>query len=144
MPGDRLSMEAFCRLAREVVESLPKAFRQHLENVVVDVEVEPSITLKRQLGMSPDDDDLFGLFEGMSIAEQQYEEHAPNRILIFKHPIERACRSRAEIAYEIRRTMLHELAHQFGYSEEDLDEFEAQPSPYDDGDNDGGGDSVAE
>jgi predicted Zn-dependent protease with MMP-like domain len=134
MPGERLSMDSFCRLVREVVDSLPDVFKRHLQNVVVDVELEPSIALKKRLGMSPGDDDLFGLFEGLSIAEQQYEEHAPNRILIFKRPIERACRSRAEIAYEIRRTVLHELAHQFGYSEEDLDAFEAQPSPFDEED----------
>jgi predicted Zn-dependent protease with MMP-like domain len=123
-------MSEFCRLVREVVDALPAIFQPHMTNVVVDVEAEPSIALRRRMGLAPDDD-LFGLFEGVSIAEQEYRESPPNRIVIFKHPIERACRNRDEIVYEVRRTVLHELAHQFGYSEEDLDDFEARPSPFD-------------
>jgi predicted Zn-dependent protease with MMP-like domain len=73
-----------------------------------------------------------GLFEGTPLTEQAYGAHAPNRIVLFKQPIERACRSRAEIAYEIRRTVIHELAHHFGYSEEELEAFEAAASPFDD------------
>ncbi len=124
-------MDEFCRVAREVVDQLPEPFHQWLENVVVDVELEPSRRLLRDLGMDPVEDTLLGLFEGAAITEQEYGDHRPNRILLFKRPIEEVSRSRAEIAYEIRRTVIHELAHHFGYSEEDLEEFESQESPFD-------------
>ena len=81
--------------------------------------------------MDPEEDTLMGLFEGRAVTEQEYGEHLPNRILLFKRPIEEVCRSRAEIAYEIRRTLVHELAHHFGYSEEDLEEYESRQSPFD-------------
>jgi predicted Zn-dependent protease with MMP-like domain len=123
-------MSAFCRLVREVLDELPDEFHRRLDNVIVDVELEPSAELRKSLDLESDDE-LFGLFDGVSIVEQEHDAPLPNRILIFKGPLEAACRSRDELAYEIRRTVLHELAHQFGYSEEDLDPFESQPSPFD-------------
>ena len=55
----------------------------------------------------------------------------PNRILLFQRAIESRCRSVEEVHYDIRVLLLHELAHHFGYEESDLDDFEAQPSPFD-------------
>ena len=131
MTRPRLSLEEFCRVARHVVDELPEPFHRWLENVVVDVELAPSRKLLRRMEMDPDRETLMGLFEGHAVTEQGYGDHLPNRILLFKHPIEEACRSRAEIAYEIRRTVIHELAHHFGYSEEELEEFESRQSPFD-------------
>jgi predicted Zn-dependent protease with MMP-like domain len=95
------------------------------------VELEPTAEMLEELEMDPAEDTLMGLFEGRAITEQEYGEHLPNRILLFKRPIEEVCRSRAEVAFEIRRTLIHELAHHFGYSEEDLEEYESRPSPFD-------------
>ncbi|HEX4143677.1 MAG TPA: metallopeptidase family protein [Pirellulales bacterium] len=125
-----LSMDEFCRVAREVIEELPEQLRAWLENTVVDVELEPSPELVAEMNVS-DDDPLLGLFEGAAVTELEYGEHAPNRIWLFKRPIEAVSRSREEVKYEIRRTLLHELAHHFGYSEADLEDFEARPSPFD-------------
>jgi len=124
-------MDEFVEVARKVMGELDEPFRKWLENIVVDVELEPSAELLEELEMDPQKDTLMGLFEGFAVTEQEYGEHLPNRILLFKRPIEEVCRSRAEIAYEIRRTLVHELAHHFGYSEEDLEAYEAQQSPFD-------------
>ena len=126
-----LSMNEFVDVARQVVDKLPEPFLGWLENVVVDVEIAPTRDMLVDVGLDPEQETLMGLFVGRAITEQEYGEHAPNRILLFKRPIEEACRSRAEVAYEIRRTLVHELAHHFGYSEEDLDEYESQQSPFD-------------
>jgi len=124
-------MDEFVEVARKVMGELDEPFRKWLENIVVDVELEPSAELLEELEMDPQKDTLMGLFEGFAVTEQEYGEHLPNRILLFKRPIEEVCRSRAEIAYKIRRTLVHELAHHFGYSEEDLEAYEAQQSPFD-------------
>jgi predicted Zn-dependent protease with MMP-like domain len=131
MNAPRLSMKEFVAIARRVMDELEDPFRDWLDNIVVDVELEPSAELLEELEMDSDEDTLLGLFEGRAVTEQEYGEHLPNRILLFKRPIEEVCRSRAEIAYEIRRTLIHELAHHFGYSEEDLEAFESRPSPFD-------------
>lgn len=138
MNAPRLSMREFVRLASQVMLELEEPFQAWLENVVVDVELEPSAELLAELEMDPEEDTLMGLFEGRAITDQEYGEHLPNRILLFKRPIEDVCRSREEVAYEIRRTVIHELAHHFGYSEEDLEAFEARPSPFDDGQEESG------
>lgn len=127
----RLPMREFCEVVQQVLDELPEPFHDWLVNVVVDVEDDPEPRLLRQLGLDPREDTLFGIFEGSAVTEQEYGQHLPNRVRLFKNPLEEACRSRDEIRYEIRRTVLHELAHHFGYSEEDLDEFEARPSPFD-------------
>lgn len=123
-------MHAFCTLVRNVLDELPEPFHRWLENVVVDVEELPTRAMLRDVGIESEDE-LLGLFEGVGVTETEYGEHPQNRVVLFKRPIEAVCRSRAEIAYEIRRTVVHELAHHFGYSEADLDEYESQPSPFD-------------
>lgn len=133
----RLPLREFVDAAREVVDALPEPFQAWLENVVIDVEETPSRGLLRSLGLDPRRDTLFGLFEGHAVTDQDFGERLPNRILLFRGPILEACRSRDEVLYEIRRTVLHELAHHFGHSEEDLDDFESRPSPFDRPDEDG-------
>ena len=125
-----MSLDEFCRLVEQVLDELPQVFRNHLENVVVDVEMQPSARVRRELDISPDEP-LLGLFQGAPLTEQEYGEFHPNRIVLYKRSIEAVCRSRREVAYEIRRTVMHELAHHFGFSEEDLDFYEAMPSPFD-------------
>ena len=127
-----MSMAKFCETVTEVIESLPEPFAKCLENVVVDVEERPSPRVLREQGLRADEwSELFGYFEGAPITEQHFGEHHPNRVTLFKQSIEAASRSVAEIRYEIRRTLIHELAHHFGYSEDDLEEFESKESPFD-------------
>ncbi|MBX3413056.1 MAG: metallopeptidase family protein [Pirellulales bacterium] len=135
MPRPRLSLDDFCRLVQQAIEELPEAFRERMENVVVDVEPTPPAHVLRELGIRRGEA-LMGLFQGSPLTEQEYGAPTPNRVVLYQRSIEEACRSRAEIAYEVRRTVLHELAHHFGYSEEDLDFFEERPSPFDQGESD--------
>ncbi|MCE9605018.1 MAG: metallopeptidase family protein [Planctomycetia bacterium] len=132
-----MSMDEFCRLAKEAVEQLPDEFQEWMENVVVDVRENPSRRQLKSVGLDPEEETLLGLFEGRPVTDMPevigdaIGDWQPNRVWLFKQPIEEACRSREEVAYEIKRTIIHELAHHFGWSEEDLDEFESQPNPFD-------------
>ncbi len=130
MKHPRLTMREFRQTARQVIDELPEPFHAWLDNVIVDIANEPSQQLLADLKMEPGEP-LLGLFLGTPVTERDFDEPAWNRVLLFKRPIEDACRSVAEIKYEIRRTLLHELAHHFGFEEADLDAFEAQPSPFD-------------
>src|SRR5579871_3514508 len=133
MKSAHMSMSEFVAIARQVMRELDDPFRRWLENIVVDVEIKPTREMLVDVGLDPDQDTLMGLFEGRAVTEQEFGEHAPNRILLFKRAIEEVCLNRAEVAYEIRRTLIHELAHHFGYSEEDLEEYESRDSPFDHG-----------
>jgi len=134
---DFMSMDEFCDLAARVVEEMPDEFQDWMEHVVVDVRKRPSRKMLKSVGIDPDgDESLMGLYEGPGVTHlpdilsDTLAGWAPHRVWLFKEPIEDCCRSKEEVAYEIQRTIIHELAHHFGWSEEDLDEFEAQPSPF--------------
>jgi predicted Zn-dependent protease with MMP-like domain len=110
---------------QEAIDSLPKQARRRLVNVVVDIEPEADEELLRQLGFTEekivDGADLFGLFAPMPGFTGQIGD--PRRIIIFQRPHEEAFPDLQTLRQEIRKTVLHELHHHFGYSERDIDEW---------------------
>ncbi len=126
----RLTEDAFCQAVEEVLAGLPEQFLPWLENTTVEVQRYPDRRLQRQMRLPPKHRGVMGLFEGSAVTDQEYGVHLPNRIFLFQRAIESACGSADEVRYEIRRTVLHELAHHFGYSEEDLEDFESRKSPF--------------
>lgn len=73
-------------------------------------------------GGEDDFDDLLGLFDGLSIVERAngYDDDIPDVITVFKGPHERCFDSREEIVEEVGKTIIHELGHYFGLSEDQL------------------------
>jgi|SRR5579863_4012961 len=125
-PRQQMSWQAFCDAVTEAVESLPEPFQRYLENVVVDVQEEPS---ERDYAALADRDGepvglLLGLFIGVPLTKQSYGEHSPNVVKIFRRPMEQASRTRGALVRNIRATVIHEFAHHFGFSEEELEAFE--------------------
>jgi len=76
------------------------------------------------LGLGPGQT-LFGLYEGVPLTERSshYGMVLPDKITIFRQPIEAYCRSEEEIRQMVRRTVLHELAHHFGIPDQRLREL---------------------
>jgi len=108
-------------LVEGALGSLPAEFLRYLENVEVVVRPRPDPALLDEMGI-PADETLFGLYQGTPMTERQssLEPLMPDQILIFQEPIEEACATRAEIQAEVRRTVVHEVAHFFGIDEERL------------------------
>ncbi|MBI3463849.1 MAG: metallopeptidase family protein [Planctomycetes bacterium] len=132
MARSKLTPQEFLAIVDRVVQDLPEPFRKFLQNVAVDLEERPSKQTLRELGYRSDEwYELLGLFQGTPLTEQHFGESHPNRITLYQQSIEAASRTRKEMEYEIRRTLIHELAHHFGFSEDELDEFESVPSPFD-------------
>jgi predicted Zn-dependent protease with MMP-like domain len=127
------NLRQFQSLVARVINSLPDEFLERMENLVIDVEEEPSAALVRSLdqreALEAGDEELFGLFEGVSALEEGAPDRPMNRILIFRGPHIRNCRTRSELLKQVRATVLHELAHHFGYDEEDLADFESRQGP---------------
>jgi predicted Zn-dependent protease with MMP-like domain len=99
---------------RAALDSLPEELARALENVAVVVEDE-----------HPDDPDLFGLYEGVPLPERTSTDSGrlPDRIAIYRVPLEETFTDPDELEREIRITVLHELAHYFGLDEERLAEL---------------------
>jgi len=116
-----MTLSAFEELVAEALELLPEEFGRALDNVAVVVEDEPDAEVLTDAGMDPDQDDLFGLYEGIPLTERDSLYSAlPDRIIIYRLPILRACRSRRRVIREVRDTVVHELGHHFGMEEEDM------------------------
>lgn len=69
--------------------------------------------------------ELLGLYDGIPLTERSvfHTVTQPDRIFIFQRPIESMCESEEQIAEEVRHTVIHEVGHFFGISDERLDEL---------------------
>lgn len=114
----------FETLVAEALDSLPPDIKKKLENVEVVVEWRPSPVQLRRLGLQPGHT-LFGLYEGVPKTKRTsaYGMVLPDKITIFRQPIEARCRSEDQVRQIVRRTVLHELAHHFGISDDRLREL---------------------
>ena len=99
---------------RAALDALPAEIATALENVAVVVEDE-----------HPDDPDLFGLYSGTPLPErdERYAGRLPDRISIYRLPLEESFPDPEELEHEIRVTVLHELGHYFGIDDDRLDEL---------------------
>lgn len=122
----RLSQDrrSFERLVAEALDSLPERIRRRLANVAVVVEDEPSEAQREAVGLTAEEP-LFGLYEGTPQTARTcgYGMVLPDKISIFRGPIERFCCSRREMRSEVRQTVVHEFAHHFGIGDDELDQL---------------------
>ena len=120
----RLPREEFERLVAEAIEGLPNEFAEKLENVEFIVEDHPIAEDygKRGIGAGRL---LLGLYHGVPLTKRSLfgSNLMPDRITIFQWNIERVCRTSEEIVCRIRHTVLHEIAHHFGISEQRIREL---------------------
>jgi predicted Zn-dependent protease with MMP-like domain len=111
----------FERRVEEVIDRLPERFREAARNINIIVEDEPSPEILADVD-DDSDEPLLGLYVGTPLTERSFGEvpALPDRIYIFRGPLERSSRSRRELSEQIRITVLHELAHYFGFDDEYL------------------------
>ena len=123
----RSSLRAFETLVSEALDDLPPYVQQRLENVAVVVEDEPGADRLAKLGYG-DDQTLLGLYEGINRLDRSSGYHlvTPDRITLFWHPIidEVGVGDREAIREEIRKTVIHEVAHHFGIDDAELERLE--------------------
>ncbi len=120
----RLSRKRFEALVVRAMETIPEMIRAQMDNIDVVVEQRPTKAQRASLDLAPDDL-LFGLYEGTPLTQRGVFTEAllPDKITIFQGPLEDACATEEEMAEEIRRTVVHEIAHHFGIDEGKLAEL---------------------
>ncbi len=116
-----MTRKQFEKLVLKALEDLPQAFREKLDSVEIVVEDEPTIEVLESVGLT-EDDLLFGLYQGTPLPERtsDYNLALPDRIVLFQGDIEQGCDSPEEIAEEVRKTVIHEVAHFFGFGEDEI------------------------
>ena len=111
---ERTKFEA---LVAQALAGLPRTFRDKLTNVAIIVEDSPPKEAESR-GL------LLGLFHGIPRTEKSvFSSSPPDRIFLYQRNIEAACSNEAEVRRQIRATLLHEVGHYFGLSENELREM---------------------
>jgi predicted Zn-dependent protease with MMP-like domain len=111
------SDQEFDDAVSDALDLIPPDLADRIDNVVVLVEDEPP---------ADQPDDLLGLYEGIPLTERGDFSGGfvvPDRITLFRNPLRAFCDTREDLVDEIAVTVVHEIAHYFGISDERLHEF---------------------
>jgi predicted Zn-dependent protease with MMP-like domain len=120
-----MTRDAFERLVAEAVRLIPGRFRRDMQNLALVVEAEPDPALLAEMGIEPPDS-LYGLYQGTPLPERHWAEgnRLPDRITIYQQPIEEDAEDEEDARDMIAETLIHEVGHYFGLSEEEIEEIE--------------------
>jgi predicted Zn-dependent protease with MMP-like domain len=120
----RRAHEQFEVLVEQVLDRLPADIVRLLDNVAIVIENEPSPEQLRESGMKPGET-LYGLYEGTPVIEYASDwVPLPNKISLFRLPLEEDFPDPNELADEVRRTVIHELAHHAGFDDARLERYD--------------------
>lgn len=122
-----MTRAAFERHVAFALATIPKRFRNAMRNIAIVVEDEPPPDLLLEMEIEPPDT-LFGLYQGTPLTERRwdYGNTLPDRILLFQRPHEREAENEDDLIASIGETLIHEIGHYFGLSEEEIEAIEEQ------------------
>jgi predicted Zn-dependent protease with MMP-like domain len=115
----------FRELVDEALETIPARFRAAMQNIAIVIEDEPTLEQLEEVEIEPPDT-LLGLYEGIPLTERQWSHGntLPDKITLFQGPIEDASDDEDDVVVAIGETLIHEIGHYFGLSEEEIEEIE--------------------
>jgi predicted Zn-dependent protease with MMP-like domain len=133
-----LTREYFRELVEEAIDTIPLKFARQVRNLAIVIEEEPSEELLDEMDID-EEGSLLGLYQGTPLNERGwgYGNTLPDRITLFQGTIEDECDDdEEEIIIAIGETLIHELGHYFGMSEEEIMDIEerywrGEPDPAD-------------
>ena len=109
------------------LRTIPKRFRDAMDNIAIVVEDEPAEELLDEMEADPDDT-LFGVYVGTPLTERHWGDGnvLPDRIILFQASHEREAEDEEDLICSIGETLIHEIGHYFGLSEEEIEAIEDQ------------------
>ena len=126
-PENDPSLEDFHALAAEELAALPEPFRSKIEGVVIRVAEWPEDDVLRDMGFTSRYD-LLGLFHGIALPERSTGDIAPpvSMVFLYRQPLLAAWEEDGcDLRDLVRNTLVHEIGHHFGYSDEAMEAIEA-------------------
>ncbi len=132
-----MKFKEFKAYVERVLQTLPEEFAPYMDTVIVELAEEPSRDfLLHHADLTEEEIDagetILGLYEPLYATDDDLEGHM-HRLWIFLQPhLDLFGDDPKKLRLEIRKTVIHELAHRFGFSEEDLARFESRENPFPD------------
>jgi predicted Zn-dependent protease with MMP-like domain len=118
-----ISQDEFQDIINTSITALPKAYVDRLENVAFIIEDYPSPEQRKKLELR-NDQTLFGLYEGVPLSRRQGTiKLLPDKITLFKSPIESVCQTLGEVRTQIAKTVWHEVAHYYGLNHDQINKL---------------------
>jgi predicted Zn-dependent protease with MMP-like domain len=120
-----MTRKEFERLVEFALQSIPKRFREQMNNIAVVVEDAPAAELLAEMEIE-EGDSLYGLFQGTPLTERGWSDGSrmPDRISIYQRPIEEDAEDQEDMLVIVVETVIHEFGHYFGLSEEEIEAIE--------------------
>lgn len=120
----KVNDKEFDRIVKRAIRRIPEELREHLDNVLISVRKQPSQEMLDEAEVPPGEE-LLGFFSGVPLLDQSVTDPPlySDTIFIFQEPLEEMCETVEELEEEIELTVVHEIAHYFGISEERLEEL---------------------
>jgi predicted Zn-dependent protease with MMP-like domain len=120
----RIGKAEFAELVELALAELPPQFGQFLEEVPIEIVDRPSPRQRQSINLG-DNELLLGLYQGRPRTRRSVEDTGamPDVIYIFQESIQAVSRDRESLMGQVRKTVLHEIGHHFGMSEEDLEKL---------------------
>jgi len=121
-----VTRDHFKSLVEEAIDTIPRRFAREVRNLAIVIEDRPSDDLLREMEIEPPDT-VLGLYQGVPLTERQwsYGNSLPDRITLYQRTIEDECgEDEDEVVVAIGETLIHELGHYFGLSEDEIMDIE--------------------
>jgi len=120
----KISDKDFDRIVKNAIRNIPDEIQKYLGNIVISVKKRPSKKMLQEMGLSPEEQ-LLGVYDGVSLTDRSATSPPlfPDSIILFQEPLEEMCETIEELEEEIEITVVHEVAHFVGISDERLEEL---------------------
>jgi predicted Zn-dependent protease with MMP-like domain len=120
-----VTRQQFQQLVEEALRDIPRRFRDEMTNIAIVVEDEPPPELLEEMEIEPPDS-LYGLYQGTPLTERGWAQGnvLPDRITLYQKPIEEDSDDHEDVIVCIAETLIHEIGHYFGLSEDEIEEIE--------------------
>lgn len=117
--------DEFAALIEEAIELIPDRFRDAMRNIALVVEDDPPASLLDEMEIEPPDT-LYGLYVGTPLTERGWADgnREPDQIVLYQGPLEEDAVNEDDLVAMVAETLIHEVGHYFGLSEEEIQAIE--------------------
>ncbi|KXK07876.1 metallopeptidase family protein [Candidatus Dojkabacteria bacterium] len=122
-----MQLDQFEQYVQEGITRIPADFREHLENVSLVIEDFPTAHQFNKMRLKHKWQ-LFGLYEGVPLPKRtsSYSMVLPDKITLFRQPLVNYARDEEHLRQLVANVIWHEIAHYFGYTEEEVRKAESE------------------